>query len=262
MTVRSHPGPSGDNPSAPQPARAVILFCRAPQVEARLKRLPPGAADLFSAILQEWRRRARDAGAVLLVMTPVDCVDTVRAEAPDVLVAAQSGGPLGERLAQALADGRRVSGGPMIVAAGDAPAMLLPELLCAFEHLEHGPEGLLLAPADDGGINAIGVSHPIAGLFEGISWMTPRVAGQLRVAAGVLGLRLLELGLAPDLDTAADVPRLARATRSHGWWRPYRWLVHAMRAASPERPACEVPPSSATRAVPDSRGPPLRRLAA
>lgn len=249
------PQSSGETSSA----RAVVLFCRDPQGEARTKRLPLRAAHLFRRILRDWRTRAHEAGARLVLVTPPECLSRLRREAPEALVAAQPPGPFAERLDAAVDVARRSGTGSVVVAPGDTPPMPLGDLLVAFARLEEDPAALVMAPAEDGGVNAIGLSRPSAGLFQRIEWMTGRVCAQLTAEADRLGLRVIELTAAPDLDSDADLRTLAAVARWHRAWRPYCGLVGTLALAAPVGDTGSVVCRAGWIQAPsDPRGPPLR----
>ncbi|MEW6320516.1 MAG: DUF2064 domain-containing protein [Acidobacteriota bacterium] len=252
------PQSSGETSST----RAVVLFCRDPQAEARAKRLPLRTARLFRRILWDWRTRAREAGARLVLVTPPECLSRLRGEAPEALVAAQPPGPFADRLDAAVEVARQSGTASVVIAPGDTPPLPLGDLLVAFARLEEDPEALVIAPAEDGGVNAIGLSRPSAGLLHRIEWMTERVGAQLTAEAIRFGLRVVELSAAPDLDSAADLHALAVVARWHPAWRPYCAIVGILASAAPAGDTGAVVCEPGWIEGPaDPRGPPLRMSA-
>ncbi len=121
----------------------------------------------------------------------------------------QSGDDLGERLYRALA---AMAASHRYVAAlgSDHPTVRRAEIEAAFRHLETGAD-LVLGPAEDGGYFLIALCAAAVRpeLFAGIAWSTAGVlAATLERAAG-LGLTVELLAPGADVDTAADLARLA-----------------------------------------------------
>lgn len=240
--------------------RLIVLFCRAPEAEARAKGLHRAAIDVFAAFLHAWTDRAASAGARVTVVAPPASLPALRRLLPAVALVPQVEGTFGQRLAAAL-DGVLGDAGPVLVAGGDAAPPSTAAVREAFEHLERPGNGLVLAPADDGGVNAFGVSGPTAGLFDAIDWRTSRVGRQLAEAGLRLGLRVLVTTPGPDLDSAGDARALALATRASADWRLYRWVVQALRRVAVTRLAgTERAPTWFAWSLASSRGPPSRRL--
>ncbi len=60
----------------------------------------------------------------------------------------------------------------------------------------------------DGGYCLIATPEPVAALFDGVDWGTPRVAAQTRAAAIRCGVQLTELEPWQDVDTIEDLAAL------------------------------------------------------
>jgi glycosyltransferase A (GT-A) superfamily protein (DUF2064 family) len=236
--------------------RSVVLFCRAPEAEARAKGLASAATAVFEAFLLCWAERAAAVGATVAVVAPMASLARLRRLLPHATCLAQADGPFGTRLSAAVADLATSAAWPVVIAGGDAPPPPLATLLQVFRHLEAG-DGLALLPADDGGVNAFGLSRPADSLVDAIDWHTPRVGRQLAARGAALGLRVLTTASGPDLDSARDAASMLRATRGETTWRQFRSVLRALlRVARP----CATSP---VRAMPrlawphsDLRGPP------
>src|SRR5436305_9137075 len=130
-------------------SRAVVIFARAPQVEASVKRLPLRFARLFDRNLAAWLRAARAEGA-----TPViSCASPARfdAIAPEVarIYIAQRGATFGERLASTAEAAFALGFSEIAITGID----VTPALSGVFERL--AVADAVVQPADDGGINLI-----------------------------------------------------------------------------------------------------------
>jgi dihydroorotase-like cyclic amidohydrolase len=68
---------------------------------------------------------------------------------------------------------------------------------------------LVLGPTDDGGYYLIGLRAPCPALFEGMPWSTSAVLSRTLDRAQRLGLRVACLPAWFDVDTKADLERLA-----------------------------------------------------
>lgn len=154
-----------------------------------------------------------------------DTLDTVRAcaadertlwwsEAPggapapegfDVRV--QPGDDLGARLAAAFDAMLAGPGDRAVVIGSDLPALSAARLDEAFAALSD--HDLVLGPAVDGGYWLVGLSRRARAVFEGIAWGTGDVFAQTVRAATRAGLRVRTLATLADVDTPADLVRLA-----------------------------------------------------
>src|SRR5687767_10380653 len=145
--------------------RALLLFARSPEAEARSKGLPlRSGAALFRRIAHLWRETAKAADATLFISTDV-AGWTV--SVPGAVVLQQREAPFGIRLADSVE--QVFSGGAtaLIVAGIDTPPppSTLEE---AFLHLERDLEAAVIGPASDGGIYLLGLTRANRVLLEGI----------------------------------------------------------------------------------------------
>jgi rSAM/selenodomain-associated transferase 1 len=204
------PGPSD---------RHLLLFTK-PAREGRVKTRLIGdltaaqAAALHQAFLDDLLDRLRGGPFRLTLAWALEPGDEIPAgPLPGVR---QQGADLGERLYRALAEA--AADGAAVAALGsDHPTLPLALVHRAFELLEAGAE-VVLGPAEDGGYYLIalrsGLIAPRAGavarrLFTGIEWSTDRVFPATLERCRELGLRLELLPPASDVDTPADLWRLA-----------------------------------------------------
>ncbi|MGH9158598.1 MAG: TIGR04282 family arsenosugar biosynthesis glycosyltransferase [Vicinamibacteraceae bacterium] len=252
-------------------ARTILIFTRAPAAEARAKRLHVrlGAA-LFGAFLSAWRRIAAETGSDLLVVAPRDSVATLCRMLPGVDVAAQPDGRFDVKLNTAFDLAFRSGANAVLMVGGDSPPLPPAQVRRAFDHLERDARGLVLAPAHDGGVNAIGLTPTTPRPFDSVGWMTPAVHRHLCAAAERLGLTLFETPSCPDLDAVHLVRSLCLGGRIPPLWRAYRWLMRALMPSALAGEACTLVPRPLFRSFSRiTRGPPTvlvdqthRRLAA
>jgi rSAM/selenodomain-associated transferase 1 len=118
----------------------------------------------------------------------------------------QPDGALGERMSaifeESFAEGCR----SVVMIGTDAPTMNLRVVRRAFRLLRR--HDIVAQPTEDGGYALIGLSV-MRDIFSRISWSTDRVMAQTRQRARHLGAPLAELPVTFDVDTAADLKKLA-----------------------------------------------------
>jgi uncharacterized protein len=146
---------------------------------------------------------------------------------PGFKLMAQEDGDLGQRMSRLLAsllgDGHRGA----IVMGSDMPTLPMDHVLEAARVLEADGADLVLGPAEDGGYYLVGLTRPAPALFDGIPWSTNQVLALTLDRARGLGLRVHLLPPWYDVDTAADLTRLAAdlAARPAGPPRTRRFLA-------------------------------------
>lgn len=238
--------------------RAILLFTRAPEAEARAKGLPVEAGSrLFEAFLGGWRERAAQTGADLLVVAPSESVRTLRRLFPDACVAAQQGPSFGARVEAAFSFAFARGAGAVLMAGCDSPPLEAPEVEAAFAHLDSSAGAMALAPAEDGGVNAIGLNAAADRRIAHIRWLGADVDRQLRAFARRDGLALWLSSSSPDLDRVRDLAGLYRLSRFAARWRVFRALLRRLLAGvgeflSGDRRA----PAGVALDSPITRGPP------
>lgn len=214
-------------------SRTILLFTRAPEVEARAKQLPTAeGARLFAGFLKGWTERAQTSGAELVVVTPQQSLNGISRLLPDTRIVIQSQGSFAERVESAFSFVFREGAGAVLMVGGDSPPLDASDLEQAFRHLESNPKALVLTPADDGGVNSIGFSACAERPLAQIAWRSSDVFRQLCAEAHRLGLALFLTSAGCDLDHARDIgPLYQLSRRTPSLWRPFRWLLlSALRA--------------------------------
>jgi len=194
-------------------SRSLILFTK-PASPGRVKTRLIGelsavqAADLHAAFRDDLLDRL-DGGAFQLSIAwalepgeevPVASVPGFR----------QEGAGLGERLFHGLS--RSSATHDLVAAVGsDHPLLGREQVEEAFARLEQGAD-VVLGPASDGGYYLIAVRRERlkSALFEDVAWSTDAVRTQTLERCAALGLTVIELPEASDVDTPSDLIRLGR----------------------------------------------------
>ena len=198
----------------------IAVMARAPVVGRCKSRLAAklGAAratSIYKAMLLDTLaaiEQTFDARLVVAATPEEDGVATLRALAPARWeIPAQRGEGLGERLGNVLRD---LEAPAVALVDSDSPTAAWSAAGRAFRALV-GPKRALLGACDDGGYWLLATTAMDPGLFEAISWSTPRVAEQTRARCAALGLAVEELPVAYDVDEIADLDRLRAELRLH-----------------------------------------------
>ena len=119
---------------------------------------------------------------------------------PGFDVVPQCPGGLDERLAAAFAG----CDGPALLIGMDTP-QVTPALLT----VDFADCDAYFGPAEDGGFWALGLADPEPALLRGVPMSTPRTGAVQRARLVTAGLRVRDLPLLRDVDTAADAEAVA-----------------------------------------------------
>ena len=196
------------------PARRLLLFtkpARPGKVKTRLigDLTPLQAAELHAAFLDDLLDRLRTGRFALTLAWALDADDVI----PDSPFPGirQRGDGLGDRLYNALSEAS-ADGATVAALGSDHPTLPVALAERAFDLLEGGAD-IVLGPAEDGGyyLIALRAEAVVRRLFEDIAWSTDQVLPATLERIAELGLRLELLPLASDVDTPADLCRLAAA---------------------------------------------------
>jgi uncharacterized protein len=222
--------------------RTLITFAREPIAGRTKTRLCPPldgatAAGLYACFLRDVLdnlRRVPDVRRVV-AYTP-DSNGALFADlAPDFAAWPQRGARLGERMDNAFCDTLEgaiderprtnderfasllpssfVLGRSSVIIGSDSPD-LPSEYICeAFARLEHSAD-VVLGPADDGGYYLIGLRAPQPRLLREVPMSTPTVLADTLALVRELGLRVDLLPAWYDVDTVAELLRLAATLRA------------------------------------------------
>jgi len=195
--------------------RRLLLFTK-PALQGRVKTRLIGdltaaqAAELHAAFLADLLPRLAAGDFALDLLWAVEPEEPVPASCwPGVDSLRQEGADLGERLYRALA--AAASRSAVVAALGsDHPTVEVALVERAFAAVEAGVDAAL-GPAADGGYYLIALAAGAVRrrLFEAVPWSTPAVLQATLERCGQLGLTVELLPVAGDVDTPADLARLA-----------------------------------------------------
>lgn len=127
---------------------------------------------------------------------------------PEASFHVQPAGDLGVRLEQAFRATFDRGGGPVAVAGTDCPLLAAGRIGALFAAVEADADAALI-PAADGGYVALALGSPTPEAFRGIPWSTNRTGSATRDALQRAGRRVRLLPPLYDVDTRADLVRLA-----------------------------------------------------
>ena len=201
-------------------ASRILVFARAPvagEVKTRLISAlgAEGAARLYAAMARQCIATAARSlpGAVQLWCTPSEThAFFAQAQAEwGLSLYAQADGDIGARMSAALRAALQKADAVLLIGS-DVPSITEDDINAALSALAAGRDAVF-APTLDGGYALVGLRRHDARLFEGIAWSTPQVMAQTRERLRELGWNWLELSARWDVDTEADLARLAADSR-------------------------------------------------
>jgi uncharacterized protein len=212
------------------PSDRLLVFARRPapgRVKTRLcpPCTPAQAAAVYDACLRDVIVAAARERATVELRYDAEpgAADYFAAEYPLLRGAAQAGGDLGERMADAFGSAFAAGAERVVLIGSDSPT--LPDGVhgAAFQHLADGDA--VLGPTVDGGYYLVGIAAgawPRAStLFDQVPWSTRDVYAVTLERAASAGLALRVLPGWYDIDVADDLRRAAgdAARDSHlGRW--------------------------------------------
>ena len=138
-------------------SRAVVIFARAPEVEAAVKGLPNAFAALFDRNAAAWLRDASAAGATSVISCAPSARVRFDAIAPSVPrhYIDQSGATFGERLALTAEAAFALGFDEVLITGIDVLPRRVNEVFAALRFAR-----AVIEPSDDGGINLIALHAP------------------------------------------------------------------------------------------------------
>lgn len=187
------------------PPPRVALFARYPEPGRAKTRLIPALGADGAALLHR-RLTGRALAAVRASGLPFELRHTgAPAEdfrawlGPEVPLAEQGEGDLGERMARAAAEP------PIILVGADVPDLHPRHLLAAAAALEGHPAAI--GPAEDGGYYLLALRAPMPFLFEPMAWGTGAVFDATMARFAMHGVNPAVLEPLADLDRPEDLLR-------------------------------------------------------
>ncbi len=190
------------------------------------------AAALYECFLQDTLALMRRIPAVCraLAYAPPAELAYFRSLAPDFTLVPQLGADLGERLDNLLTGLLQEAGASghsqAVVMDSDSPTLPPGYLVDAFQALDRGAD-VVLGPCEDGGYYLIGLNRPQPRLLRDVTMSTHYVLQDTLAIARDLGLTVALLPTWYDVDTAAELERLAQelatlsatvAPATRGWF--------------------------------------------
>ena len=199
---------------------AVVVFAKAPRAGAVKTRLcpplsPAAAARLYRCFLLDTLDRVQAVGSITPVVAyaPRRARGFFAATRPGMLLLPQGGGDLGARMARVVERLLARGFAAVVILGADSPTLPLSHLRAAIRLLDSATADGVIGPSEDGGYYLIGLRGPCPVLFAGVSWGTGRVLAQTLAKARRAGRRLRLLPRWYDVDTVADLRRLAGELR-------------------------------------------------
>jgi len=193
-------------------SRALVIFCRTPEAEARAKRLPVArTVPVFEAVIAGWVRAARNAGAEPVIACAPEHRARLSEIAPTASWIEQPTASFGGRLSAVTTEAFRRGFDAVAITGMDTPPMdLAPVFDCGTN---------VVVPAKDGGVNLIGLVVDAAGLLASLR---PRQHDAASHCARVL--EAIVFDAATDLDDEGD---FRRALHDPAWSAIYHLLARA-----------------------------------
>jgi uncharacterized protein len=216
--VPGMPAPSDPNariaPPHRAPARALVVFARAPELGRVKTRLAAAIGDAAAlACYRELGERVTRAVATLrdcrtvVAFTPREGRGATVAWLGEALAyEPQCDGDLGDRMADAVARHEREGASRIVVVGTDCPDVDAAVVEEAFARLDDAD--VVLGPALDGGYYLIALRAPVARarrLFEEVPWSAPDTLAVTLQRAEEAGVRVTLLAPLRDVDTVEDL---------------------------------------------------------
>ena len=201
---------------------AIVVMARAP-------RLGEGKSRLRSILTDEERLRLQEAflrdtvdvslkanvGRVYTAVTSLSAVPGAESQiGNEVTTISQVGDDLGQRMFSATRHAAGEGHHPFIVIGTDAPLLQTQHLHAALTALDRSD--VCFGPSADGGYYLVASNEPQASIFEDVAWGTDGVLRTSLARAREAGLTCELLDELYDVDTPADLKRLANDLRSAG----------------------------------------------
>ncbi len=207
---------------SPERHRRLLLFTK-PARQGRVKTRLIGdltaaqAAELHAAFLGDLLARLAGGSFELQLAWALEPGEPLpEGFWPGVGNLRQEGADLGDRLFGALAAAAR-DGAAVAALGSDHPTVEVELVERAFAAVESGAD-VALGPAEDGGYYLIALAAGAVRprLFEGVPWSTGGVLAATLARSEELGLAVELLPVAADVDTPADLARLAARLAQSG----------------------------------------------
>jgi len=198
---------------------AVAVLARAPSAPGKT-RLGTSSPELRRALLLDTLDAVLEGPwDAALIFTPAESAAECASLTPDArrppLLVPQVCGDLGLRMSAAFRDLFAAGYRRVILIGSDLPTLPSDRLRDAEHALREGAD-LVLGPADDGGYYLMGLTRSHDLLFSGISWGAPDVFLTTKTRAEAAGLRVKTIPPWYDVDSPADLQRVATTAALRG----------------------------------------------
>lgn len=222
-------------------ATAVVVMAKEPiagTVKTRLAGVLSGeqSAELYTAFLLDKIEQVKSVAGVTAYLA-YSGARSAFADLMDIELIEQRGNDLGERLANVATDLASHHG--VLLVDSDTPNLPTSALAEAVAAL--GTTDVVIGPAWDGGYYLVGMRRPSPDLFAGVSWSTGRVVAQTLRNTRKMSSTVHFLPSWYDVDTPADLSRLARdlansSSAAPGYPRRTAAFLSRLGDISPEPP--------------------------
>ena len=213
-------------------AQVLLVFARVPALGLVKTRIAKTLGNvralriyrvLGRVVMMQLRRALTNNVSVRIVHTPDDGAVDIRAWlGPDIDTVPQGDGDLGTRMRRAVAREFGAGSERVVVVGTDCPELSSVVVERAFNALN--AHDVVFGPATDGGYYLIGVHQraanvALSALFSGVPWSSSETLAVSRNRACQAGLRVYDLKLLSDIDSAGDW----RAWLERNAVKPARW---------------------------------------
>jgi rSAM/selenodomain-associated transferase 1 len=215
---------------------ALVIMAKAPRPGAVKTRLAPclpaeSIAGLYRCFLEDTLALAQSLDGVetAIMSPPADVEELACLAGAGVPVMAQAGHGLAAALSFVFEHFTASAGRRVIAFNGDSPHLPVSALRMAFDALSSCD--LVIGPTDDGGYYLVGGTAVHPGLFAGNSLGTASALEMLLARARSLDLSVHFTETCYDIDSPADLDRLAGELRIHPERAPRtaQWLADRSR---------------------------------
>jgi rSAM/selenodomain-associated transferase 1 len=197
----------------PGPGILIVVAKKPAAGETKTRLCPPltsaQAAELYECFLRDTLETMRAVPAVrrLIGYFPEEAGEYFQQLAPDMEWAVQRGNSLGERLDHLLSSALAGGAGKAVVMDSDSPTLPADYLARAFAELDGAD--VVLGPTEDGGYYLIGLKQPQPRLLRQVQMSTAHVLADTLALARESEIKVSLLPSWYDIDTLADLERLA-----------------------------------------------------
>ncbi len=200
-----------------QPTRTLLIVAKEPQLGCVKTRIAAtlGAANatrLYRAFSADTFRMIAHIPTARLALAhwPPQASAYFRELLPvGTLVFGQVGADFGARLSNAFSDVAAAGASHTVLIGTDSPSLPHTLITQAFAALDDAAVDVVLGPCFDGGWYLLGLREPHPEIFCDIAWSTAQTCEQTLARIQAAGLRLHLLPPWYDVDTEADLTRLA-----------------------------------------------------